>query len=964
MLRGIRIIVGMIGLLLFPAVCGAAWFDPTWSYRVPIIIPAGTAVNSTIKVDVDFSALLATLGVSGTFDVNSPRIVRPNDTLSLTQEFTDTIYAGATDAAGNARGEVQFILEDAGPSTYYLYFDIVENGAKAANPQTPINGNFERGGAGTQSPPGWTATKSGAGFDAQVRPSETPTITTDSGSPNPVVTDGTPFTGTFSYLLGARTNVEPGNAYPAVTLSRSIAVPAVSPGNIVVHYRPEGWDSSDNGAAQWDFVRIRLVGTTTTEIVGPTAGNYVTYPFSPNKGTGQASNANSGYGQYNGWDNDLRGRHRAGMTLAVGSEPWFTRTYSLAAYAGQTITLQITANHAVQYKSWTHIDDVAWSVVAASLGTPEARVVLPGRFNAYEPSTPVGAIAGVIKTKVSAQLFNLDLIAINTAYTAIEAAFTGDVKVELLNASNNSGALDPASQCRSSWSVIGAAQTVTFAASDSGRKKNVAFNENNAWPEVRVRISYPATGTPTVVGCSSDAFAIRPAGLTLSATDNNWQTAGTPRTLNNTAPTGGVVHKAGQPFTLASTAVNVLGNVTTNYAGNPTATATSCAVPAGCTAGTVNPGVWAAANGVLTSNTASYSEAGVFTLQLVDQTFAAVDAADSTPSERYITSASINVGRFVPDHFDLAPNNTPQLETFNDATCAVRSFTYIGQPFGYVTAPQALVTARSAAGGITTNYRGSLWQVAAANVTQSYTYVLTPASTPGLDTGLIGVPVVTSNNNGTGAVSANSADTLAFNRSTTTPQVPFTAAITLTMDLVDPSENAAVGNGIIATASPAVFNGGGAGIAFDSGNAFRYGILRMGNAHGSELLPLPVPMEVQYWTGTLFATNTADNCTLIAGGNIALSNYQKNLQAGETNVSISGRLAAGKSNLTLTKPAGGDGQYDGSVDLTVNLSPAGENKTYLQGRWLGTSYDKDPGARATFGIYRKANEILYMREIY
>lgn len=372
-----RFLTGVLACMLMIISTGAqAWFNTTWNYRVPVSIPAGASVNSTIKVDVDFSALLTTLGVAGTLDVNSPRIVRTGDTtLSATQEFTDTVYAGATDAAANGRGEVRFILQDAGPATYYLYFDVVANGPKAANPQPPINGNFERGVAGTQIPTSWAnATKTNANFDAQVRPSESPSITTDAGTPSPVTTDGTPLTGAYSYLLGARTNVEAAAGNPAVTLTRSIVVPATSPGNLVISYRPEGWDSSDNGATNYDYLRIQLVGGTTTELVGPTAGNYVTYPFSPNKGTVAISATVSGYGRYNYWDMSTNGIHRSGMTLAAGSQPWFTRTASLAGYAGQTITLRIASTHATQYKSWIHIDDVEWSVVAATLGTPEAQI--------------------------------------------------------------------------------------------------------------------------------------------------------------------------------------------------------------------------------------------------------------------------------------------------------------------------------------------------------------------------------------------------------------------------------------------------------------------------------------------------------------------------------------------------------------------------------------------------------------
>lgn len=365
-----------------------AWFDPNpvgslpdWHYRVPVTLPAGASVNSTAVVNVDFAALLGQLGISGTFDGNSPRVVRANGSLATTQEFTDSVYAGATDAGGNARGEIRFLVEDAGPATVYLYFDITENGAKPANPQTPINANFEHSVTGQEDPTGWSGTKANAGFDAQVRPGETPSITSNTFTPTPPLpqlTDGTPFTGSFSYLLGARTNNEPANFTnannPATQLNRTFTVPASNPGNLTFRYRLEGWDSSNDGqTTNYDIYRITLIGGATQELVGPTTASptYVTYPFSPNKGTRKANNNRSGYNHYNGWDTDLNGNHHAGMTIAKGAEPWFTRTVSLTAFAGQTVTLRFTSNHTTIERSWMHVDDVEWSVVNAALGTPE-----------------------------------------------------------------------------------------------------------------------------------------------------------------------------------------------------------------------------------------------------------------------------------------------------------------------------------------------------------------------------------------------------------------------------------------------------------------------------------------------------------------------------------------------------------------------------------------------------------------
>ncbi|MCB2148771.1 MAG: DUF11 domain-containing protein, partial [Deltaproteobacteria bacterium] len=362
-------------MLLVPAVGRAdlrtapAWFDtngvgsaPDWHYRAPIAIPSGTAANSTIRIDVDFDALLSGLGISsGTIDSDSPRIVKSDGSLVAIQQYTDTVYGDATDAENNGQGEVRFILEDNGPATYYLYFDITQNGSKTPWPAAnTINGNFEFSSTGQRFAAGWTVSAN-AGFDAQVRPGETVPV-------NTVNTDGTPHTGMFSYLLGSRSADEPGSASPAVTLSRTIAVPASNPGNLTLHYRAEGWDSSADYDNRYDFIQIRIDGDT---VVGPDAGNYVNLPYSPNYRIGQISTTNSGYGRYNYWDLDTDGDHHRGMSLSAGDEPWFEVSASLTAYAGQTVTLEITSNHYIQYRTWFHVDDVAWSVVTLEPGAPQ-----------------------------------------------------------------------------------------------------------------------------------------------------------------------------------------------------------------------------------------------------------------------------------------------------------------------------------------------------------------------------------------------------------------------------------------------------------------------------------------------------------------------------------------------------------------------------------------------------------------
>ncbi|MBU1395817.1 MAG: LamG domain-containing protein [Gammaproteobacteria bacterium] len=576
--------------------------------------------------------------------------------------------------------------------------------------------------------------------------------------------------------------------------------------------------------------------------------------------------------------------------------------------------------------------------------------VAPSGFNAFETATAAGSVSGVIRTKIAASTFNLAVVALKTAGSAVETAFAGDVKLELVDASAGASC--------GAYGLIRNLGTLTFTAADLGRKTLAGIGEPNAWPNARIRMTYPATGVPTVTACSTDNFTIRPAnfgGVTVSDADS--ATAGTTRTLSNTAAAGGNVHKAGRPFRIAATASNAAGVATSNYSGAPAASLTACVLPvAGCTPGSLATGSWSAGSGTVTTDGASYSEVGTFAMKLVDASFAAVDAADgSTAAEMTIESAAVNVGRFVPDHFELTTASTPEFKTFNDTTCTPRTFTYAGQPFGYLTLPEATITAKNAAGGITTNYAGALWKLAPAGVAQVYAAV-----TGTLVTGLLLTtpPNVIATSGGAGTLTASAID-VAFARPNPvpplTPPAPFTADISLSMSILDDTEDAVSGNGIINTTTPALFPS----IAFDSGNEIRFGRLVLSNAHGSELLNLPVPIETQYWNVSGFARNTADFCTQFNATDVSLSNWQRDLNAGDTSVSLSGRFDAGRGNLKLSKPGTGN---TGSVDLALQLGAA--SQSWLQGRWTGGDYDQDPAARASFGLYRGSKSLIYLREMY
>ncbi len=636
------------------------------------------------------------------------------------------------------------------------------------------------------------------------------------------------------------------------------------------------------------------------------------------------------------------------VTAAAGDTSLSFSGGSLSGKKVCTVSVVVTSSVAGSYVNSTGTVATTGAgngVAATATLTVTSTSVAPSGFNAFETGTAAGSTTGVIRTKVAASAFGLDVVALKSSGTAVETAFAGDVKLELVDASAGASC--------GAYGLIRNLGTLGFTAADMGRKTLAGISEPNAWPNARIRMTYPATGAPTIVACSTDNFAIRPASFgSVTVSDATSATAGTARMLNNLAVSGGNVHKAGQPFQIDAIAYNAAGVATSNYAGSPTASLTACVLPAtGCTPGTLATGTWSAAAGTVTTTGASYSEVGAFAMKLTDASFAAVDAADgSTAAERTIESAVLSVGRFVPDHFELTSASIPVFKTFNDTACATRSFTYSGQPFGYVALPEATITAKNAAGGTTVNYAGTLWKLEAMGTVQDYTAV--SGGDPEID--LLLAPTVIESGSGVGTLTANVDDHIRFPRGNI-PLAPFIADITLTMSIQDISENAVTGNGVIDTASPVVFSS----IDFDDGNEIRFGQLVLSNAHGSELLNLPVPIETRFWNGAGFARNVADFCTELDAGDVSLGNWQRDLNNPETSDTLAGRFNAGRGNLRLSAPGAGN---TGSVDLTVQLGAASQN--WLQGLGSTGAYDKDPVARASFGLHRGSKPLIYLREMY
>ena len=150
----------------------------------------------------------------------------------------------------------------------------------------------------------------------------------------------------------------------------------------------------------------------------------------------------------------------------------------------------------------------------------------------------------------------------------------------------------------------------------------------------------------------------------------------------------------------------------------------------------------------------------------------------------------------------------------------------------------------------------------------------------------------------------------------------------------------------------------------------RSGRIRLQNTNGSELLPLPVPLQIQYWSGATqgWQLNAADTCTKIEATNFAFS-FGGNLDACETRIQVGG--AAPNYTATLSAPGAGN---LGWADLTLNLGATGSGTQcavgggaetaaapWLQFNWKGSV--ENPTARAIFGVVR-SGPVIHRREVF
>jgi hypothetical protein len=517
--------------------------------------------------------------------------------------------------------------------------------------------------------------------------------------------------------------------------------------------------------------------------------------------------------------------------------------------------------------------------------------------------------------------------------------------------------------------------TLTF---DADSKSTIPMPVYLDAGQIRLHAKYNVGGV-NLVGHSTN-FWVSPAKLIVTATSGGSYIIGN-------SSSSAIKHKAGQLFDFTVTAYNALGtsaaNITANYVPNDIQLLLTRTGP---TAGGVN-GTFNYGNGTISSdlnpiyqrviltmfdsgvsftNSASYAEVGLLTLDLQD--------VDYGFSGNTITTDSLNIGRFTPDYFE-------QTVVEQGALFAVcyqsTTFAYTGQvmesdadkgAISYLVNPVVELTAKNVQGVTVQNYTEPGYNkfIAAAN------FIIVPATDStilGKDTNLL--PLTANLFAGTlshdGLVQSDllgygsplgagilhyelaDGDNFFYPRNENSEIIAQDNDIDFLIDQVNfvDSDDIAITNPVDITSTTSI--------------NLRFGRASLENSFGPEIANFTQYFSTQYLnTSGHYVLNKQDSCTKYDADKITLSSGTLDKKFTGINT-VKGQLEEGETRaIILTAPGAG---YRGNIDVEY------DTYSWLKYDWSWNGVDiklfeKNPTATATFGLYRGNDRIIYRREVF
>lgn len=504
-----------------------------------------------------------------------------------------------------------------------------------------------------------------------------------------------------------------------------------------------------------------------------------------------------------------------------------------------------------------------------------------------------------------------------------------------------------------------AAVTLPLAFDSTGvASLNLAYNDAGVLGiTAQTTLSNSAGETLSVSG--SDNVAVLPAKILLSAAD---QTACTESYADCA-----VYKTVGQSFILSAKAGYLSGsswNTTANFSTSQLAASALLLLQHQLVApSTGTLPALASTSLSFTAGTASASlsesDVGVYQYGVTD--FVPYSAyQNESPQKTVPLSWSDPVGRFIPAKLQAAVITQGTLTT---DTCLNNSINaalgYTGQALSFATMPTLSVTALGSDGStVMKNYQGAFAKITSATPSGSgaFTANLLPKNNVNSLTSLASWAAgswSTLTNAYNLLYSFGADDRFTFTKTNTNQVAPFETSLTISA-LAD-------SDGVSASSLPLNL----LPMAPDA-SAFKVysGRLTLESVNGAENNGLVLPFYMQYWNGSAYAINSADNCTSLTSNALQMNNQTNWTGIPLRVASASNSVATTTASLSPAKVSSGVGfisftapNASGWVDIAASSSLPDWMKDFTLPSGLTP-------ARASFGYYHGNDRLIYRREVF
>ncbi len=345
----------------------------------------------------------------------------------------------------------------------------------------------------------------------------------------------------------------------------------------------------------------------------------------------------------------------------------------------------------------------------------------------------------------------------------------------------------------------------------------------------------------------------------------------------------------------------------------------------------------------------TYSEVGEIQLRFdLENYLLSSDDLTYTTKEKWL--------RFTPNHLQFSVVNVPELAAY----CGGVDYHYSGALIDLDTMASIAITAYSHTNKKLLNYKENYFRWS----DQSLSHIINHVSASDASTLIVAPLISTRFEDPTSSSEQYTMDTIF----TIAPAFQYTKPV-LPHDPFIPNINFGFSESFLTDSDGVCFQETSISscrslsMNVDSGlvNRLIYGKILVKNTHGPADMHLPMPIESQYWNGSEYEKIKEDSCLTFSnsGLNLVDATYFGALQQGETSI-INGTALFNSGEETITLSAPGN-DNSGAVVPFIDLDAVSLSYLKIDEDQDGTM--DNPSGRATFGVFRGHDNIIWWEEV-